>query len=62
MSEVRARGCSLVVVTHDLDLVQRFCDRACLLVEGRILAEGAPEDVAAWYCGGGVTAEPAHAF
>ena len=62
MSEVRARGCSIVVVTHDLDLLQRFCDRACLLVEGRVVAEGAPEEVAARYCGDGVTAEPAHAF
>jgi ABC-type polysaccharide/polyol phosphate transport system ATPase subunit len=62
MSEVRARGCSIVVVTHDLDLVQRFCDRACLLVEGRIVAEGGPGEVAARYCRGGVTAEPAHAF
>jgi hypothetical protein len=32
------------------------------LVEGRIVAEGAPEEVAARYCRGGVTAEPAHAF
>ena len=61
MSEVRARGCSIVVVTHDLDLMQRFCDRACLLVEGRIAAEGAPAEVAARYCREGVTAEPAHA-
>jgi ABC-type polysaccharide/polyol phosphate transport system ATPase subunit len=61
MSEVRARGGSIVVVAHDLDLVQRFCDRACLLVEGRIVAEGAPAEVAARYCRRDVTAEPAHA-
>jgi ABC-type polysaccharide/polyol phosphate transport system ATPase subunit len=61
MSEVQARGRSIVVVAHDLDLVQRFCDRACLLVEGRILAEGAPDEVVARYCRDGVTAEPAHA-
>ena len=52
MSEVRARGGSIVVVSHDLSLVQRFCDRACLLVEGRIVAEGAPHEVAARYCRG----------
>jgi ABC-type polysaccharide/polyol phosphate transport system ATPase subunit len=61
MLEVRARGCSIVVVAHDLDLVRRFCDRACLLVEGRIVAEGAPAEVAARYCRPGVPAEPAYA-
>jgi ABC-type polysaccharide/polyol phosphate transport system ATPase subunit len=61
MSEVRARGRSIVVVTHDLDLLQRFCDRACLLVEGRILAEGTPAEVARRYGHDAVRAEPAHA-
>jgi ABC-type polysaccharide/polyol phosphate transport system ATPase subunit len=61
MSEVRARGGSIVVVSHDLHLVQRFCDRACLLVEGRIVADGAPQEVAARYCREGMTVEPAHA-
>jgi len=49
MSDLRARGCSIVVVSHDLDLVQRFCDRACLLLEGRVAAEGTPCEVVARY-------------
>jgi ABC-type polysaccharide/polyol phosphate transport system ATPase subunit len=61
MSEVRASGRSIVVVSHDLDLVQRFCDRACLLVEGRIVAEGKPAEVVARYCREGVRMEAAHA-
>jgi ABC-type polysaccharide/polyol phosphate transport system ATPase subunit len=61
MSEVRASGRSIVVVTHDLDLVQRFCDRACLLVEGRMVAEGNPATVVARYCRQSVPMEPAHA-
>jgi ABC-2 type transport system ATP-binding protein len=61
MSEVRARGRSIVVVTHDLDLMQRFCDRACLLIEGRIVAEGAPAEVATRYGNEAPSAEPAHA-
>jgi ABC-type polysaccharide/polyol phosphate transport system ATPase subunit len=61
MSEVRASGRSIVVVAHDLDLVQRFCDRACLLVEGRIVAEGDPATVVARYCRESVRMEPVHA-
>jgi ABC-type polysaccharide/polyol phosphate transport system ATPase subunit len=61
MSEVQARGGSIVVVAHDLELVQRFCDRACLLVEGRVVAEGTPREVTARYCRG-LEAAPAHAL
>ena len=61
MSEVRRSGRSIVVVAHDLELVQRFCDRACLLVGGRIVAEGEPADVVARYCRGSEALEPAHA-
>jgi len=61
MSELRSHGRSIVVVSHDLDLVQSFCDRVCLLVDGRIAADGEPSAVAARYCREAVTAEPAHA-
>jgi len=61
MSELRARGCSIVVVSHDLDLIQRFCDRACLLVNGRVTAEGAPREVAACYGRDGIPIEVAPA-
>jgi len=61
MAELRARGCSIVVVAHDLGLVQRFCDRACLLLDGRIAADGDPAQVVARYCGQAMV-EPAHAF
>jgi ABC-type polysaccharide/polyol phosphate transport system ATPase subunit len=61
MSELRSHGCSIVVVSHDLDLVQRFCDRVCLLVDGRIAADGEPSAVVARYCREAVAAEPAHA-
>ncbi|MGB9987059.1 energy-coupling factor ABC transporter ATP-binding protein [Salarchaeum japonicum] len=38
-------GTSLVVVTHDLRDVLSRADRVCLLSEGRVLADGPPEDV-----------------
>ena len=42
MDEVRRRGTTIILVSHDLATVQRMCDRACLLVEGRLELEGEP--------------------
>lgn len=38
-------GVAVGVVLHDLNLAGRFCDRLCLMQQGRIVAEGAPDDV-----------------
>jgi lipopolysaccharide transport system ATP-binding protein len=35
----------LVVATHDLHVVRRWCNRAIRLVEGRIVADGPVEEV-----------------
>jgi len=40
-------GTGIVVVLHDLTLTGRFCDRIVLLHDGRILADGAPDQVLA---------------
>jgi len=45
MNKLRAEGNTTVLVTHDLSAVTKFCDRALLLDEGRLLADGAPEMV-----------------
>jgi ABC-type polysaccharide/polyol phosphate transport system ATPase subunit len=37
----------VVLVTHDMNWVTEFCNRAILLENGRIIAEGAPNDVVA---------------
>ena len=38
-------GLTAVAAIHDLGMAARYCDRLVLLSEGRVLAEGAPEDV-----------------
>lgn len=41
----RERGLGVLVVTHDLNLAARHCDRLALLAEGRLIACGPPESV-----------------
>ncbi|MBN1134947.1 MAG: ABC transporter ATP-binding protein, partial [Anaerolineae bacterium] len=40
ISEMKRRGVTIVLVTHDLDAVRSLCDRAIWLDEGKIQAEG----------------------
>jgi lipopolysaccharide transport system ATP-binding protein len=43
--ELTARGTTIILVTHSLDVVTRFCNRALLLEGGRLVRDGAPRDV-----------------
>jgi len=46
MKRIReATGGALVIVEHDVGLLRRTCDRIIALESGRIVAEGAPDDV-----------------
>jgi ABC-type polysaccharide/polyol phosphate transport system ATPase subunit len=47
----RTEGKTIVLVSHDLDAVSRFCDRALLLQEGRPTALGPAPDVVEAYVG-----------
>lgn len=40
VSELKAQGQTLVVVTHDLDMVQRVCDRGVVLERGHVVHDG----------------------
>lgn len=44
MKSLRAKGTTIILVSHDLDSVRRFCDRAIGLEHGVILADGAPSE------------------
>ncbi|MDV2989743.1 MAG: ATP-binding cassette domain-containing protein [Dehalogenimonas sp.] len=41
----RDKGTSIVVATHDVDLVPLFCDKVAILKSGELLSCGQPEDV-----------------
>jgi branched-chain amino acid transport system ATP-binding protein len=43
----RAQSGSFVVIEHNMDFIMRLCPRVICLVEGRVLAEGKPEEVQA---------------
>ncbi|GAA0854145.1 ABC transporter ATP-binding protein [Aliiglaciecola litoralis] len=40
-----ARGLCVVMSLHDVNLAANYCDTLCLLNEGQMLAQGAPQDV-----------------
>ena len=47
--EFKKAGKTIVLVSHDLDEVERFCDRVTWLNEGVIQADGPPSQVVATY-------------
>jgi ABC-type polysaccharide/polyol phosphate transport system ATPase subunit len=47
--ELRASGHTAIIVSHDPRVIAEFCDRALLLDGGRIVMEGATQEVAARY-------------
>jgi ABC-type polysaccharide/polyol phosphate transport system ATPase subunit len=49
MREFQSRGVTTVLVSHSLDMVQEFCQRALLLDGGHIAATGAPAEMARQY-------------
>lgn len=47
--ELLAGGTAVVMVTHDLNTVSKFCDRVLLLADGRVADFGAPKPVLEHY-------------
>jgi ABC-2 type transport system ATP-binding protein len=41
--DVRARGTTVVLVTHFMDEAERLCDRVAVMLGGRIVASGTPQ-------------------
>ena len=49
LEQERLAGRTFVVVTHSLGFVEESCDRAALLVNGRVAALGAAKEVTRRY-------------
>lgn len=47
--QYKAEGQTVVLVTHDMETVRRFCNRAALINEGKVLEVGNPRKVASHY-------------
>ncbi len=45
IEELRDQGSSIIMVSHDMNSVRMFCDKAYLLNDGRIVCDGNPSDV-----------------
>jgi ABC-2 type transport system ATP-binding protein len=60
---IRARGVTILLVTHYMDEAQRLCDRVALFDQGRVVALGTPSELAT-EAGGGkhVTFVPSRPF
>jgi ABC-type polysaccharide/polyol phosphate transport system ATPase subunit len=43
LEEFKSAGKTIILVTHGLDLVKTFCDRAVLLHQGKLVTDGTPE-------------------
>jgi len=42
---LRAGGTTVLLTTHYMDEAQRLCDRVAIMAEGKIIGEGAPEEL-----------------
>lgn len=52
IERVRARGVTMLLVTHFMEEAERLCDRVALLDRGRLVAMGSPSELAAEAGGG----------
>ncbi|GIW47492.1 MAG: ABC transporter ATP-binding protein [Deltaproteobacteria bacterium] len=45
VSAIRKEGISALIIEHDMDIVSNYSDNVLVIHEGRIMAEGKPEDI-----------------
>jgi ABC-2 type transport system ATP-binding protein len=48
-ARIRESGTTVILVTHDMSAVRRFCNRALLLEKGRVVEVGDPEQIGERY-------------
>lgn len=45
MEEFIKSGAAIILVSHNLDIIKKYCDRVILLKDGKIIKEGAADDI-----------------
>jgi len=48
-SEIKDSGKTVIFVTHDMGIVQKFCDRAMMIQDSKVVAIGEPREIALSY-------------
>lgn len=48
-SKLKKEKKTVILVSHDMEAVKRFCDRALLIEKGKVKNEGSPQEVASQY-------------
>ena len=41
----KEQGITMIMATHDVELVPLFCDRVAIMVEGKVVGEGTPKEI-----------------
>ena len=49
MHEFQERGTTIIVVSHSMDLMRKFCPRVLLLEGGHLVGDGSPEEITERY-------------
>jgi len=45
VSAIKKEGISTLIIEHDMDIVSGYSDRVVVMHEGKIMAEGKPDEV-----------------
>ncbi|MEQ9486210.1 MAG: ABC transporter ATP-binding protein [Coleofasciculus sp. F4-SAH-05] len=45
VSQLKQKGCGVLLTTHYMDEAQRLCDRLILLQQGKMIDQGTPEEL-----------------
>jgi ABC-2 type transport system ATP-binding protein len=59
---IKGEGRTLVLTTHNMEEAQYLCNEIAIMDNGRIIAQGTPEDLIKRHCGGVTVVLPSHNF
>jgi energy-coupling factor transport system ATP-binding protein len=45
LSEINKKGCTIIVITHDMRLAAKYAQHVVVLTRGKILADGPTRDI-----------------